>query len=77
MAAGASLFVVTEAVSGEAVGGSGAVVLASVVVRGGRPWTAEALLKRAITFEARGTDSLEGVDLVDSADDVCVSMVRP
>jgi hypothetical protein len=64
--------------SGEEVGAaSGVAVLASAIVRGGRPWTAEALLNRAMTLGEGWAGSFEGVDLDDSADDVCVSTPRP
>lgn len=63
--------------SGEEVGASGVAVLPSAIVRGGRPWTAEALLNRAMTLGDCWAGSFGGVDLDDSADDVCVSTPRP
>lgn len=52
--------------SGEDVGASGVVVRPRF--RGGRPWTAETLLSRAITLDAR-LCSVGGVDRDDSFED--------
>lgn len=71
--ASAGVAPVNSVVSLVACGGSGDDVGASGVVvrprfRGGRPWTAEALLSRAITLDAR-LRSVGGVDRDDSFDE--------
>lgn len=72
---------VNSAVSLAAAGGSGEDVGASGVAvrprfRGGRPWTAEALLSRAMTLDVR-LCSFGGVDRDDSFDETWLSAPRP